>query len=147
MRLTVYTDYALRVLIYAAVEPAPLCTIERISAAYGVSRSHLMKVVQRLAEHGFIETVRGRGGGLRLARPASEITVGDVVRKMEDDLAQAECFKPNQNSCPIMTACGLKRALADALEAYLGALDRHSIADISRKRTALARLLDLEGAS
>jgi Rrf2 family nitric oxide-sensitive transcriptional repressor len=147
MRLTVHTDYALRVLIYAAVEPQPLCTIERIAAAYKISRNHLMKVVNRLAEHGFLETVRGRGGGLKLSRPADEIVVGDVVRKMEDDLTQAECFRTEQNACAITPACGLKRALAEALEAYLDALDRYTLADITRKRTALARLLDFERAS
>lgn len=146
MRLTTHTDYGLRVLIFAAVEPAALCTIERISAAYGISRSHVMKVVQRLGELGFLETVRGRGGGLRLARPASDIVVGDVVRKMEDDLSQAECFRPQENTCPITPACGLKRALSEALEAYLAALDRFTIADITKKRPALARLLDLQAA-
>jgi Rrf2 family nitric oxide-sensitive transcriptional repressor len=147
MRLTVHTDYALRVLIFAAVEPAALCTIERISVAFGISKNHLMKVVQRLGELGFVETIRGRGGGLRLARPAREIIIGDVVRRMEDDLAQAECFRPRDNACPITAACGLKHALGEALNAYLAVLDKCSVADIARKRTALARLLDLEHAS
>ncbi|GJL91188.1 Rrf2 family transcriptional regulator [Hyphococcus sp.] len=142
MRLTAHTDYALRVLIYAAVEPAALCTIKRISKAYGVSRNHLMKVVQRLGDYGFLETVRGRGGGLRLAMPASEISVGDVVRRMEDDLNQAECFR-DQNACVITPACGLKHALSAALDAYLNALDQFTIADITRKRKALSRLLEL----
>ena len=147
MRLTAHTDFALRVLIYAAVQPASLCTIERISEAYGISRNHLMKVVQRLGDHGFLETVRGRGGGLRLAMPANKIFVGDVVRKMEDDLAQAECFRAEQNSCVITPACGLKHALSTALEAYLDALDQFTLADVTRKRKALSRLLDLETAA
>ena len=144
MRLTAHTDYALRVLIYAAVEPASLCTIERISGAYGISRNHLMKVVQCLSDYGFIETVRGRGGGLKLAMPASKICVGDVVRKMEDDLAQAECFRQDQNSCVITSACGLKHALSKALDAYLDTLDQFTLADVTRKRKALSRLLDFK---
>lgn len=144
MRLTAHTDYALRVLIYAAVEPSSLCTIERISDAYGISRNHLMKVVQRLGECGFIETVRGRGGGLKLAKPASQISVGDVVRKMEDDLAQAECFRSELNSCVITSACGLKHALSSALDAYLDALDQVSLAEVTRKKRKLAELLELD---
>lgn len=147
MRLTVHTDYALRVLLFAAVEPAALCTIERISTAYGVSKNHLMKVVQRLSDLGFVETIRGRGGGLRLARPAQDIIIGDVVRSMEDDLAQAECFRPQDNACPITPACGLKHVLEVALNAYLATLDKYSVADITKERTALARLLDLKRAS
>ncbi|MFC2952441.1 RrF2 family transcriptional regulator [Marinicaulis aureus] len=144
MRLTTHTDYALRVLIYAAVEPESLCTIERISGAYGISRNHLMKVVQRLSDYGFLETVRGRGGGLKLAMPASKICVGDVVRKMEDDLAQAECFRQDQNSCVITSACGLKHALSKALDAYLDTLDQFTLADVTRKRKALSTLLDFK---
>ncbi|MCA8888944.1 MAG: Rrf2 family transcriptional regulator [Parvularculaceae bacterium] len=143
MRLTTHTDYALRVLIYAATSPASLCTIESISSAYGISRNHLMKIVRRLGESGFIETVRGRGGGLKLAMPAHQICIGDVVREMEDDLTQAECFRPDQNSCIITPACGLKHAFAKALEAYLDALDQCTLADVARKQNILSGLLEL----
>lgn len=145
MRLTTHTDYALRVLIYAAVSPAHTCTIEAIATAYGISRNHLMKVVRGLGEKGFLETLRGRGGGLRLARDPSEIIVGDVVRAMEEDFAQAECFKPETNTCLIAPACGLMGALKRATDAYLGALDGVSLADIARRRDRLADLLELAG--
>lgn len=102
-----------------------------------------MKVVQRLGESGFIETVRGRGGGLRLAMPANKICIGDVVREMEDDLAQAECFRLDQNSCIITPACGLKHAFSTALEAYLNVLDQFTLADVVRKRKMLSSLLEL----
>ena len=143
MRLTAHTDYALRVLIYAAVAPQGLCQIEEISSAYAISKNHLMKVVRGLAEKGFLITVRGRGGGLKLARPPREIVVGDVVRAMEDDFAQAECFRPAKNSCVITPACGLKGVLDRAVQAYLAALDKVTLADISKRNTALAELLSL----
>ncbi|PWE18077.1 BadM/Rrf2 family transcriptional regulator [Marinicauda salina] len=143
MRLTAHTDYALRVLIYAAVQPDERCTIEQIAAGYGISRNHLMKIVRKLGEHGFIETVRGRGGGLRLARPAEEIVVGDVVRVMEEGFAQAECFKPAENRCVITPACGLIGVLKRAVDAYLGVLDEVTLAEISTRRDKLARLLAL----
>lgn len=140
MRLTAHTDYALRVLIYAAVAPDGLCRIEEISSAYKISKNHLMKVVRGLAEKGFLKTVRGRGGGLKLARPASEIVVGDVVRAMEDSFAQAECFRP-ENTCVITPVCGLKGVLNRAVQAYLAELDTVTLADISRRNNALAKLL------
>lgn len=140
MRLTAHTDYALRVLIYAAVARDGLCRIEEISSAYAISKNHLMKVVRRLGENGFLKTVRGRGGGLTLAKPASEIVVGDVVRRMEDSFGQAECFRPG-NACVITPACGLKGVLSRAVQAYLAELDKVTLADISRRKEALAELL------
>ncbi|GGE47318.1 HTH-type transcriptional regulator NsrR [Marinicauda pacifica] len=140
MRLTAHTDYALRVLIYAAVAPGGLCRIEEIASAYGISKNHLMKVVRGLSEKGFLKTLRGRGGGLRLALPASEIVVGNVVRAMEDSFSQAECFRP-ENRCVITPACGLKGVLNRAVQAYLAELDTVTLADISRKNEALTELL------
>ena len=117
MRLTTYTDYSLRVLIYLGVQSEKLVTIKQISEHYGISNNHLLKVVHQLGLLGFIETVRGRNGGLRLARPASQIVIGDVVRKMEQDMALVECFAAEgridpSSDCKIMDACVLKGALA-----------------------------------
>src|ERR1043165_3200087 len=100
MRLTVLSDYSLRVLMYVASMPQRLVTIQEIAQAYGISENHLMKVVHGLAQHGFVTTVRGRGGGIRLARPASKITVGAVIRAVEDDFALVECFRTD-NTCRI----------------------------------------------
>lgn len=144
MRLTAHTDFALRVLIYAASTNDRLCTIEEISNSYGISRNHLMKVVRRLAALGFLKTTRGRRGGLALARPASEIVVGEVVREMEDDFAQAECFRPERNQCPITPICGLKPLLGEALQAYLTVLDSKTVGDIAKNRAAFVELLGLD---
>ncbi len=140
MRLTVHSDFSLRVLMYLAAFPDRLATIEQIASAYGISQNHIMKVVQRLAHHGFIETLRGRSGGIRLARPTSEITVGAVLRATEEDFHLVECFR-DENACCITPACRLKGALREALEAYLEVLDEWTLAELvtSPKRLA-ARL-------
>lgn len=144
MQLTRYSDYSLRVLIYLAVRPERLATIEEISAAYEISRAHLMKVVHQLGRGGFVETLRGRGGGLQLARPAEEIGIGDVVRFTEDRLKLVECFDVATSSCRIEKACGLRSVLAEALEAFIDTLDRYTLADlINRRRTALERILEI----
>ncbi len=129
MRLTRHTDYALRVLIYLATHPAGFASAADISAAYGISQNHLTKVVQGLAAAGFVETARGRGGGLRLARPADAIKVGAVVRRMEETLTLAEC-----ETCRIARACGLIGVLDEALQAFLAVLDRYTVADVARGR-------------
>tara|TARA_E500000318_G_scaffold37210_1_gene35961 strand:+ start:546 stop:980 length:435 start_codon:yes stop_codon:yes gene_type:complete len=140
MRLTAHTDYALRVLIFAAVAPDGLCRIEDISSAYGISKNHLVKVVRGLGEKGFLTTLRGRGGGLKLARSPQDIIVGDVVRKMEGSFAQAECFGA-KNACVISPVCRLKGVLNQALQAYLAELDTVTLADLSGNNQALAELL------
>lgn len=97
MRLTLYTDYALRLLMYLAVKPDALATIQEVAEAYGISRNHLMKIAQELGRGGFVETVRGRGGGLRLRTDPASIVIGDVVRATEDDFRLVECFDPTRN--------------------------------------------------
>lgn len=142
MRLTRYSDYSLRVLTYLAVRPGQLATIEEISQAYGVSKAHLMKVVHELGRGGFLETTRGRGGGIRLARSPEEITVGDVIRQTEDNLDLVECFDPATNRCRIEPVCALRGVLAEALGSFLATLDGYTLADlVSRRRKPLLELL------
>ena len=128
MRLTRYTDYSLRTLIYLGLNEPQKSSIAEIARAYGISESHLIKVVHQLGRSGFIRTSRGRGGGLRLGRPAAEITVGSVVRDTEEDLALVECFAGE--SCAITAPCRLRRVLGEALAAFLGVLDHYTLADL-----------------
>jgi len=140
MRLTVYTDYALRVLMYAAMHPERLSTISEISAAHRISRNHLMKVVHQLGVAGYVETLRGQGGGIRLAKKAQDIVVGDVVRCTEPDLALVTCFE-DAGTCAFSPSCKLKRAVSDALQAFLAVLDGYTIADLVENRSTLMKLL------
>jgi Rrf2 family nitric oxide-sensitive transcriptional repressor len=115
--------------MYLAAFPNRLATIEQVAGAYGISQNHIMKVVQRLAHHGFVETLRGRAGGIRLAKPPGKISVGAVLRATEEDFYLVECFRP-ENSCCITPVCRLKGALNDALEAYLNVLDEWTLAKL-----------------
>lgn len=146
MRLNLQTDYALRLLMHLAVNEDRLCTIADIADRYGISKNHLMKVAHLLGREGFIETVRGRSGGLRLARAASEIVVGDVVRRMEADFAIVECFEGGAGECMITPACRLKGVLNEAVKAFLGALDGYSLGDLVRRNASLRALLEEEAA-
>ncbi|HWA63830.1 MAG TPA: Rrf2 family transcriptional regulator [Caulobacteraceae bacterium] len=141
MRLTVYTDYALRVLMYLAIPRSRLATISEIASSYGVSRNHLMKVVYELGVAGYIETMRGQNGGMRLARTPGEIRIGEVVRRTEPDLALVPCFDPVNAVCAITPACKLRRALHRAREAFLAVLDEYTLADLADNPAALADLL------
>jgi Rrf2 family nitric oxide-sensitive transcriptional repressor len=143
MRLTVFTDYTLRTLIYLALRPDTLVTIADIAEAYQISNNHLMKVVHKLALSGDIATVRGQRGGLRLARPSTEINIGVVVRRSEADLEMVPCFG-SQGACVISPECVLANALDEALRAFLATLDRYTLADLARPRVALARLLRID---
>ena len=139
--MTVYTDYALRLLMYVALKNEGLVTIQEVATAYGISRNHLMKVAYDLGRFGFLETVRGRGGGLRLARAPEKIGLGEVVRRMEEDFTLVECFAKNSSNCLIEGPCRLQPVLGDALKAYLGVLDRYSLADLTVRNTSLAKRL------
>lgn len=141
MRLTAYTDFSLRVLTYVALHPEPKPTIAEIAAAYGISRNHLMKVVLELGREGFIATVRGKKGGLRLGRPASEIGVGEVVRRTEPDMALVPCFAPVAASCVITPACRLRVVMDEARSAFLEVLDGYTLADLVADPDPLAALL------
>lgn len=142
MRLTRHTDNALRALIYLGIhtEEGP-ARITDIARRMGMSEEHLSKVIARLAQLGHVETLRGRDGGVRLARPAAEINVGDVIRGTEDNLNLVECFNPTTNQCPIAPACALAPALDEALTAFFSVLDRYTLADLTAKPRDLTRLM------
>jgi Rrf2 family nitric oxide-sensitive transcriptional repressor len=141
MRLTLYSDYSLRLLMYAALRDGQRVTIQEVATAYGISKNHLMKVAFELGRKGYLETVRGRGGGLRLAKPPEKIGLGDVVRAVEDDFNLVECFEPDANRCNITGACRLRGALARALQAYFAVLDEYTLADLTGRHPVLARIL------
>ena len=144
MRLTVHTDYALRVLMYLALKEDRLATIAEIATSYGISKNHLMKVVYELGVAGYVETVRGRGGGLRLAKPVKSIGLGEVVRYTEPDMAIVSCFEPVNAPCTIHPGCVLKRALKKAADAFIEVLDGYTLDDLVRPRSKLAGLLDIK---
>jgi Rrf2 family nitric oxide-sensitive transcriptional repressor len=141
MRLTSFTDYCLRVLIYLAVDPARRATIAEIAAAYRISENHLVKVVHFLGKHGWIETLRGKGGGILLALPPEQVNVGQVVRDTEGAALPAECFSEGGGVCLITPCCRLMGVLGDAVNAFYSVLDRYTLADISRNRHALSKVL------
>lgn len=136
MKLSLFTDYAMRVLLYLGARPGRLCSIAEIAAAYGISRHHLMKVVNGLARRGHVETVRGRAGGVRLGRPPAEINVGTIVRQTEEGSALVDC-----GECVIAPACGLTGALGEAMAAFFAVLDRYSLADVMARGGDIGRLL------
>ena len=141
MRLTQWTDYSLRVLMYcAACEHRNLpVTITEIADSHAISRSHLTKVVHQLGTQGLLGTTRGRGGGLRLCRPAAEINVGAVVRQTETDFAMVECFDAPTNQCGLSPQCRLKGVLQQATNSYLAVLDSVTLADLITPETAGAK--------
>ncbi len=142
MRLTAYTDYTLRTLIYLALNAGRHATIAQIAATYRISEAHLTKVVHQLGIAGEIETVRGRNGGLRLKKPAGEINLGAVVRRTEPDLALVPCFEA-AGACVIGEACVLRHALHAALAAFLAVLDRTTLADLVAPRRRLSAKLGI----
>lgn len=142
MQLTLHTDYSLRVLMYLALESGRLATISDVANAYSISRNHLVKVVHALAGHGFINTYRGKGGGMQLARDPAEISVGAVVRRMEGTLEIIDCTGP---ACAILPGCLLKGVLDEARDAFLAVLDGYTLQDlVASRRPRLARLLKIE---
>jgi Rrf2 family nitric oxide-sensitive transcriptional repressor len=147
MRLTLHTDYALRLLMLLALEPGSLHTIEEVACRYRISRNHLMKVTQTLAQQGLVDSQRGRSGGLKLAKPAREINLGEVVRATEDSLALVECFDRERNDCVVAPACGLKGPLEEALAAFMAVLDRYSLADLIANPIAFRRMQRLLSAT
>lgn len=144
MKLTNYTDYSLRVLIFLALKPVDeKSTITEITEAYQISRNHLTKVIHQLGQLGLIKTTRGRGGGMTLAKAQTDIVIGDVVRKTEEDFRLAECFSPN-NNCIITPICGLRHMLHEALEAYFAVLDTCTLADLVKNPDSYRALLNIK---
>lgn len=145
MRVTQYTDFSLRVLIYLGVAGDQLSTIQEISDSYHISRNHLMKVVQQLARMGYVKSIRGQGGGLRLKQAPDDIRLGQLIRDMEPDLGLVECFRPC-NECVITPICTLPNMLNNALSAFIGELDAYSLADLLTDsiKPNLAQLLQVQ---
>jgi Rrf2 family nitric oxide-sensitive transcriptional repressor len=142
MRLTLWTDYALRTLIYVGAKGGRLSTITEVAESFNISRTHLMKVVNRLGRQGYIETIRGKGGGMRLARSPAEIRIGAVVRETEDDLAVMGCLAET-GFCRIEGCCVLRRALHEATLAFLRILDGYTLVDLLAPGARLAQSLGL----
>jgi len=145
MRLTHFTDYSLRVLMYLAAAPQGHATIAEIAAAFGISESHLTKVVHNLGKKGLLSNMRGRGGGIELACPAARINIGAVVRATEADTALVECFVPRTNRCVITPVCRLRGVLTEALEALYATLDKYTLEDITDNRHRLQKVLAARG--
>jgi len=145
MKLTDFTDYSLRVLIYLAATPGRRATIAQIAKAYGVSENHLTKVVHFLGRQHWVETLRGKGGGMLLARDPAEIRIGMVVRDTEGAARPAECFDED-GACAIDGVCRLKDVLRESVDAFYAVLDRYSLADITRNRQLLGRVLMIQPA-
>ena len=143
MRFTVYTDYSLRLLMYLALKDDGLATIAEIAENYGISKNHLMKVAHQLGVAGYVATVRGRSGGLRLAKPAEAIGLGEVVRHTEPDMALVSCFDPVNAPCAIQRCCVLRGALEKACLAFVDVLDGYTLSDLVKPRARLQALLSV----
>ncbi len=141
MRLTTFTDYCLRVLTYVGTKGESATTIDEVAQHYDISRNHIMKVVLRLGQCGYLATTRGKGGGMRLAMDPGKINIGALIRQVETDLALVECFEAGDCNCRIAPACVLRSALGKALDAFLAVLDGYTLADLLRPKADLARLL------
>ncbi|WP_395664995.1 Rrf2 family transcriptional regulator [Methylocella sp.] len=143
MRLTSYSNYCLRVLMVAAARAPELTAINDVALGFGVSRAHLVKCAHQLGTWGYLETMRGNKGGFRLARPAGQITVGEILRRTEDGFAVVECFDPQTNTCPLIDRCVLARALRRATAAFLEALDEVTVADLVVNGDEILGVLDM----
>ncbi len=141
MKLTSFTDYSLRVLLFLAADPGRRVTVAEVAQAFSISENHLTKVVHLLGRQGWIETVRGKGGGMRLGGDPKDIVIGAVVRDTEGPAQPAECFLEDGGHCAITGSCRLQGVLGEAVQAFYEVLDRYTLADISRNKAALARLL------
>jgi Rrf2 family nitric oxide-sensitive transcriptional repressor len=144
MQFTHFTDYSLRTLIYLGARQDTLATISEIADKYGISQSHLTKVVHQLANRGYIQTLRGKGGGMRLARLPQLINIGDVVRDMEGNTNLVECFNAKNQSCPLLPACTLKSVLAEARRNFFDTLDRYTLADLLVNTSSLKKITETQ---
>ena len=145
MKLTAYSNYALRSLQLAALRSPELVRVDDVVRVHGLARPHIVKIVHELGQAGLVKTRRGRGGGFRLARPAEEIVVGNVIRLTEGPLDIVECFNAEKNTCPLIGICKLSRALSEATKAFMAVLDDLTLADIASNRSELlSRIAPLE---
>jgi Rrf2 family nitric oxide-sensitive transcriptional repressor len=142
VHLTQFSDYSLRLAIYLACHPDRVVSVEEVSRAFGISRHHLVKVVQMLTDLDVVESQRGRGGGMRLGKDPSAINVGWLIRRTEPHFDLVECFEPGTNTCPIAPACGLKGALRRAQQAFLDVLDEYNLDHFLERRSDLVFLLE-----
>ncbi|WP_350282618.1 Rrf2 family transcriptional regulator [Nitrosomonas sp.] len=140
MRLTNYSDYALRILTYLGLKREELSTITEIADCYGISRNHIVKIVHHLGQLGYVDTLRGKNGGIRLARAPEKINIGEVIRHTETSMDIVECFS-NQNSCIIGCSCVLRTAISEALSAFMAVLDDYTLADLMVPRRQLSKKL------
>jgi Rrf2 family transcriptional regulator, nitric oxide-sensitive transcriptional repressor len=147
MKLTAFTDYSLRVLIYLAADAGRRATISEIVSAFGVKENHLTKVVHFLGKRGWISTIRGNGGGIVLARKPHDIGVGQVVRDTEGMVQPAECFEAGGGNCAISGCCRLRGVLAEAVDAFYTVLDRYTLADLAGNPQAIVRVLGIQRAA
>jgi Rrf2 family nitric oxide-sensitive transcriptional repressor len=131
MRLTQFSDFSLRLLVYLAARPDTSCTIGEIAAWYGISKPHLVKVAHNLVKLGYVKSTQGKGGGLRLAKPPGQINIADLVRRTEPDFNTVECFDAKTNTCRITRTCKLKHVLHDATDAFLRVLEGQTLESIA----------------
>ncbi len=144
MRLTTFTDYTIRVLIYMGLHPGELTTVAELAQRYDISRNHLTKVIHYLGKQGYIETLRGKGGGIRLAARPAAINIGELVRDTEKNSTLVECFSPGACQCKITPACRLTGILHEAQEAFYQVLGKYTLADLLKNADALEKLLTIQ---
>ncbi len=135
MQLTIFTDYGLRALMYLAAHRETLCSVREIADAYGISYNHLVKVVHKLGQLGYVETTKGKGGGIKLAAHADALKLGDLVKMLEPNMDIVECFNRDTNTCRIAAGCTLKHYLFDAKKAFVAELNRHTLADAAKNKS------------
>jgi Rrf2 family transcriptional regulator, nitric oxide-sensitive transcriptional repressor len=143
MNLTLFSDYSLRVLMFAALRPGVSFSVDDVAEAYRLSRHHIAKVVNFLSQGGYLSAKRGRGGGIRLGREAGSIRIGALLRETETGPGLLECFDPQTNTCPLIKACRLKGVLAEAVTAFFAVLDGYTLADLVRRPQPLRDVLAL----
>ncbi|MGI9349930.1 MAG: iron-responsive transcriptional regulator RirA [Rhizobiaceae bacterium] len=144
MRLTKQTNYAIRILMYCAANEGKLSQIPEIASAYGLSEPFLFKILKPLVTHGYVESIRGRNGGIRLKCPATSIHLSEVIRITEDNFAMADCFDTGGTDCPLVENCGLNMALREALNAFFAVLEKYTIADLIKQRPGIEALLGID---
>lgn len=146
MTLTLFSDYSLRILMYAAIHRDEQFSVDDVAEAYKLSRHHVAKAVNFLAQQGYLSAKRGRGGGICLGKPAKDIRIGEVLRQTESSTPLIECFDAATNTCPLIKACALKGALKEAWDAFFDVLDKYTLADMTKKPQSLLQALSLQAA-